>query len=188
MKPRTKVVSKFTVIEKPPPQAPVKKVEKKEVPPIKTNKKVTKKKVRAVYGLKKKSLKGPTKQTDGVKVKSGNTLAKTPDKKILKAGEENLPTPSEEYLVTEFPVLESEIIIDYPPEARKKGIEGTVVFQLLIDASGKVRKAEVLNGPGFGLTKAAFAAIYRFRFKPAKVGEKPVAVSIRYGYKFVLER
>jgi protein TonB len=85
-----------------------------------------------------------------------------------------------------MPSVAAEVRIPYPPEAREKKIEGKVVMELLIDAEGKVRNATIVSGPGYGLNEAALEAIYRFKFKPAEVEGKPVAVKIPYTYNFVL--
>jgi protein TonB len=61
------------------------------------------------------------------------------------------------------------------------------VMDILVDGAGTVREAKLVNGPGAGLDEAALEAVKRFRFKPAEVDGKPVAVRIRYAYRFVLE-
>ncbi|RYZ73549.1 MAG: energy transducer TonB, partial [Proteobacteria bacterium] len=54
--------------------------------------------------------------------------------------------------------------------------------------TGKVRQANLVSGPGYGMNEAALQAIGSFEFEPAQVGEQAVAVRIRYSYRFVLER
>jgi protein TonB len=98
-----------------------------------------------------------------------------------------LPSPADEFLVTSMPVLVSEVRIPYPEEAKKAGIEGPVVMDLLIDEQGKVRQVSLIKGPGFGLNDAALAAIKSFLFRPARIKDQSVAVKIRYTYRFVLE-
>ena len=64
----------------------------------------------------------------------GNTIAKKVDNKILKkSDEEALPIPKDEYLVTQMPRVISEFRQPYPIEAKKKGVEGKVVLEILID-------------------------------------------------------
>jgi protein TonB len=122
-------------------------------------------------------------------VKAGNTVAKTPDQERLRPEDEQaLPIPADEFLVTAMPKLLADRRVPYPPEAKKAGVQGAVVFDLLIDAAGKVREARLVQGPGFGLNEAAAAAVVELRFEPARVEEKPVAVRIRYAYRFVLEK
>lgn len=99
-----------------------------------------------------------------------------------------LPVAADELQVTEMPRLLSEVRIPYPAEARARGIEGTVKVDLLIDESGVVRDSKIIEGPGHGLNEAALRAIEKFRFAPALIEEKPVAVRVRYSYRFVLDR
>ena len=100
---------------------------------------------------------------------------------------DSLPIPADDFLVSSMPQLMSEIRIQYPDEAKKAGIEGPVVMDLLIDAQGSVRQVSLIKGPGFGLNEAALAAIKDFKFRPAKIKDQAVAVKIRYTYRFVLE-
>jgi protein TonB len=148
---------------------------------------------RAVFGISRRTLtEQPSENAPAgpaVEVKAGNTLATAPDDKKLEPGDETaLPIPTEEYLVTQMPILDEEIRIPYPAEARSKGIEGPVAMDILIDEEGKVRDVRLLDGPNHGLNEAAMEAGKRLRFKPARIHERAVAVRIRYVYRFVLER
>lgn len=144
---------------------------------------------RKVFGVTKKSIVDEGTSSSNVEVKQGNTLATTPDNEKLKDGDaDSLPIPTDEYLVDRMPSLLSEVRIPYPKEAREKGIAGTVVMELLIDANGKVREVRLVNGPGFGLNEAAVAAVWSFRFSPAQAGGQAVAVRTSYRYNFVLEK
>ncbi len=140
---------------------------------------------REVFGISPKSVTSG----QGEEVKAGNTVAKAPDEEKLKPGDaESLPVPSEDYLVTSMPVLKNEVRVPYPPESRKRGIQGAVVMNLLIDESGKVREVTLIEGPNTEMNMAATAAARGFQFTPALIQNKPVAVRIRYIYRFVLER
>jgi protein TonB len=140
---------------------------------------------REVFGISPRSVTSD----QGEEVKAGNTVAKEPDREILKPGDpEMLPIPSEEYLVTSMPELKSDVRVPYPPEARTRGIQGAVIMNLLIDETGKVREVSLVEGPHAELNTAAMTAARDFQFAPAMIQKKPVAVRIRYVYRFVLER
>jgi protein TonB len=178
----TKEKIEIEVIEHPVAAAPQLNLDQ---PPPKTEPK--KEPVRKVFGLSKKAITsdepGP-----GVAVKAGNTVAVVPDHKQLKDSDaESLPIPTDEYLVNRMPSVIAEVRIPYPPEARAKKIEGKVVLDLLIDASGKVREAKLISGLGYGLDEAALNAISQFKFQPAEVDGKPVAVRIPFTYNFLLK-
>lgn len=64
----------------------------------------------------------------------------------------------------------------YPEEARMARIQGVVILQTIIDALGKVNDVRVLKGLPSGLTEAAVEAVSQWRFNPATLDGKPVAV------------
>jgi protein TonB len=142
---------------------------------------------KAIFGLSRQAFTAAD-PSAGVEVKAGNTVAKEQDNLKLNADDPtSLPIPTDEFLVTAMPRLKSEYRIPYPVSAKKAGVEGPVVMELLIDSQGQVRQATLLSGPGFGLNEAALEAVKRFEFTPAQVQNENVAVKIRYTYRFVLE-
>ncbi len=93
----------------------------------------------------------------------------------------------EEYEAAEMPVLLNEVKIPYPIYAKTRRIQGPVVFDLIISSSGTVKEAIPVSSPDPELTQAALAAVLQFKFKPARYGDKSVAIKIRYTYRFVLQ-
>jgi TonB family protein len=71
--------------------------------------------------------------------------------------------------------------VDAPPPvytetARKARIQGVVIVQAIIDKSGNVTNVKVLKGLPMGLEQSAVDAVKRWRFRPATLNGKPVAV------------
>ena len=64
----------------------------------------------------------------------------------------------------------------YPEEARQGRVQGVVILQTIIDTSGEVTNVRVLKGLPSGLTEAAVEAVRQWRFRPATLKGKPVAV------------
>lgn len=64
----------------------------------------------------------------------------------------------------------------YTEEARMARIQGVVILQTIIDAAGQVTDIRVLKGLPSGLTEAAVEAVSQWRFRPATLEGKPVAV------------
>jgi TonB family protein len=64
----------------------------------------------------------------------------------------------------------------YPEEARQARIQGVVILQTIIDTVGNVTDVRILKGLPSGLTEAAVEAVSSWRFKPATLDGKPVAV------------
>jgi TonB family protein len=62
----------------------------------------------------------------------------------------------------------------YSDEARKLGLEGEVLVEVVFLASGSVRVVRVRNGLGHGLDEAAIRAAEQIRFKPALQDGIPV--------------
>lgn len=140
-----------------------------------------------VFGVSRKAITA-TDSSEGIAVKAGNTVAKEQDDLKLKDDDQDsLPIPADEFLVSSMPVLLNSVKIPYPTEARKAQVEGPVIMDVLIDQEGKVRKVDLVSGPGFGLNEAAIEAMKTFQFRPAMVGDQKVAVKIRYTYRFKLE-
>jgi protein TonB len=75
---------------------------------------------------------------------------------------------------------------EYPVEARRKNVSGTVTVEIEIDEDGKVASARAASGPD-ALRAAAVKAAYKARFKPAMVEGKPVKFSAALTYQFVID-
>lgn len=72
----------------------------------------------------------------------------------------------------------------YPRAARLARQEGVVILRALLDRGGLVREVEVLRGAPLGLTEAAAAAVWQWRYEPALLHGRPVevylTVTVRY--------
>ena len=61
----------------------------------------------------------------------------------------------------------------YTEEARSKKIEGEVLLEVVLEATGKIRVLKVVRGLGHGLDDAAVRAAEQIRFKPAMRDGQP---------------
>jgi periplasmic protein TonB len=73
----------------------------------------------------------------------------------------------------------------YPPIARKAGVSGAVMIQVLISEQGRVISAEVQSGHLL-LNDAALQAAKRWIFKPTELSGVPVKVQGVLKFNFVL--
>jgi TonB family protein len=64
----------------------------------------------------------------------------------------------------------------YSKEARNAKLSGAVVLQVVVDATGNVRDAKVVQSLGLGLDEKAIETIRTWRFKPAMRNGSPVNV------------
>ncbi|ESQ79030.1 energy transducer TonB [Asticcacaulis sp. YBE204] len=76
----------------------------------------------------------------------------------------------------------------YPPQAKARHEEGTVVLRLQVRGDGSVGDVQIKQSSGsMRLDNAAAAAVQRWRFKPATQGGKPVdswaTVPITFGFR-----
>ncbi len=75
---------------------------------------------------------------------------------------------------------------DYSEEGRKVKAQGVVVLWVGIGPDGRVRDVRVQRSLGYGLDERAVDAVRRWRFKPATVDDRPVAVQINVEVRFRL--
>lgn len=81
-----------------------------------------------------------------------------------------------------------EIMPVYPEEARRRGIEGSVMVALHIDETGAVREVEVLESTPPGVFEAAVIAAYgQARFQPAVRAGRAVRYLGKYRVEFALQ-
>src|SRR3954464_11228931 len=86
------------------------------------------------------------------------------------------------------PILLRYVRAGYTNGARKAGIEGTVVMEAVIRASGDVADVRVTHSldPLYGLDAQAIAAVKQWRFRAALKAGKPVEVRMECEMRFKL--
>lgn len=89
--------------------------------------------------------------------------------------------------ISQMPKVLREIKPKYPEEARRLGIEGSVILLLEIDENGNVSSAKILKKMGYGMDEEAIKAAYQLKFAPALAGKTPVRAKIKYTFTFILE-
>jgi protein TonB len=99
----------------------------------------------------------------------------------------DLPEPEFRIDYEEPPVAINKIKPVYPPMARIGQIEGTVYVIAYIDETGRVVKVEIGGSIHESLDKAALEAVKQWRFNPAKMRDKPVAVMVGIPVTFRLK-
>jgi protein TonB len=100
------------------------------------------------------------------------------------------PGPSTGYpmLMVKPPEVVYSIRPLYTEPARRAGVEGVVILELVIDTEGAVQSVKVLRGLPLGLTKSAVRAAEQWRFKPCFFNERPTSVRFVLTVSFNIAR
>ena len=135
------------------------------------------------------SMESTSQQGAGPAVPVGNTLQTEPgDKAPALAKPKPLAAPAPVHEVTEMPVMKGQCRGEYTEEARRVGVEGVVVLDLIVGLDGRTREIKVLQGLGHGLDEAAVEALRSCQFKPGRKGNEAVAVRLRsFKVRFFLD-
>ncbi len=87
------------------------------------------------------------------------------------ATEEPVPEDPQVAVVEKEPVVDMASLrdaIQYPEQAKRIGVEGTVVVRALIDANGRIKQAEIYASDHAMLENAALDGVRKARFTPAE--------------------
>ena len=77
--------------------------------------------------------------------------------------------------------------VNYPERARKRGVQGSVIVEFIVNEKGRAEQISVVRGIGHGCDGAAKNAVKRAKFKPGKDSNgEPVAVIMRLPISFRL--
>jgi TonB family protein len=84
------------------------------------------------------------------------------------------------------PRLLREVKADYTEDARKRGLAGDVVLEIVVRHDGTVGDVRVLKGLGGGLNERAVQAVRQWRFEPARRQGAAVDVIVEVAVEFSL--
>ena len=84
------------------------------------------------------------------------------------------------------PEILREVKADYTEEARRQGVAGEVVLEIVVRRDGSVGDVRLLKGLPNGLNDRAMAAVRQWRWAPAKRLGQPVDVIVEVAVEFKL--
>jgi protein TonB len=84
------------------------------------------------------------------------------------------------------PRLLREVKADYTDDARRRGITGDVVLEIVVRRDGSVGDVTLLQGLGAGLDQRAIAAVRQWKFSPARRRGEAVDVIVEVAVEFTL--
>ncbi len=168
---------------KPPPEPPKEELPPppNDAPPPEPNKPAP-----LVVGISMSS----TTAAGGFAAPVGNTVyGKTSNKAVAPEEVKAYAAPKymPAYQVDSAPSLVGECPGIYTEEAKRLGIEGSVLLSVLIDIDGVVKTVKVIRGLGYGLDEAAQAQLRKCKFEPARKGGEAVSTEIKYNFRFLLD-
>ena len=88
------------------------------------------------------------------------------------------------YRVEKRPEFIHKASLEYPSQAKRMKVEGTVILEADIDSEGEVVQLRVIKAAGFGFEEAAIAMLEESSFTPAIMNGKSVGVRMRFTIKF----
>jgi protein TonB len=84
------------------------------------------------------------------------------------------------------PRLLREVRADYTDEARRAGVTGEVLLEIVVRSDGSVGDVKLLRGLDGGLDQRAIDAVRQWRFAPARLKGAPVDVVVEVSVEFKL--
>jgi len=98
------------------------------------------------------------------------------------------PGPSPSGIKEAIPLYRENPPPRYPRIARRKGYEGTVVLEVLVNIEGKVAECRIIRSCGHSvLDEAAVKSIRNWLFEPGMRGEKKVEMWVKVPIRFQLK-
>lgn len=87
-----------------------------------------------------------------------------------------------------MPELKKFVNAQYPDSLLTKNIQGTVTLELLVNDSGHVDSAHIIQSLHPALDSLACSAALKFIFSPGIAEDKPVPVYLTYNYNFSIDQ
>jgi TonB family protein len=123
-------------------------------------------------------------------VKETAPLSTSSEKEEGKVEERNIEEPENKiyHLSSDItpPTLVKKVDPQYPRIDRQNRIQGTVIIMMTIDKDGSVKETRVLRSVNERIDNEAVAAVKQWKYKPALLKGKPVAVYKLIGIVFKL--
>ena len=91
-------------------------------------------------------------------------------------------------VIEAVPLYKVNPLPEYPRMARKRGYQGTVVLEVLVDQNGRVGDLRLFTSSGYSiLDKKAMASVKGWLFEPAMKGDKKLDMWVRVPVRFELK-
>ena len=96
--------------------------------------------------------------------------------------------PSAQIIREAIPVYRKNPPPQYPRVARRRGYQGTIVLEVLVNREGRVEKLRVFQSSGYTvLDKSAIRSVKGWLFEPGRRGDEKVAMWVKLPVRFQLK-
>jgi len=104
------------------------------------------------------------------------------------AGEKAGPVPSTEETTQATPAYRKNPRPEYPRMAKRRGYQGTVLLEVLVNKAGKVNDLRILQSSGYRiLDRSALQSVKTWLFEPGSIGDQKVDMWVRVPVRFELK-
>lgn len=103
-------------------------------------------------------------------------------------GEKAAAVPAAEKMVKARPAYRDNPRPDYPDLAKRRGHEGTVLLEVMVNSSGKVEELRIVKSSGYPvLDSSAMTSVKAWLFEPGSIGGRKVDMWVRVPVRFELK-
>ena len=184
-KPKSRIVT-MTLVSRQPKKAESKPVANKHVPVNRNKKKAEKKKLLAKPEKKKHVIRSSNAAKNNFTQEPARDILK--DRSSAEANQSFLDSQGFNSVKKAIPIYDKNPSPEYPLIARRRGFQGTVVLEVMVDRNGRVGDLKVFKSSGYKvLDRAASASVREWMFKPAIKGNEKIEMWVRVPVCFQLK-
>ena len=107
---------------------------------------------------------------------------------VPEKGEKVASIPAAKKMIKARPAYRQNPNPEYPKIAKRRGYEGAVLLEVLVDSAGKVEDLRVLKSSGYRvLDRSAVKSVKNWLFEPGRIGDRKVEMWVRVPVRFELK-
>ncbi|MCK4618943.1 MAG: energy transducer TonB [Desulfobacterales bacterium] len=184
-RPKSRIVT-MTLVSRQPKKAESKPVTNKHVSVDRNKKKAEKKKLLAKPEKKKHVIRSSNAAKNNLTQEPAIDILK--DRSSTEAKQSFSDSQGFNSVKKAIPIYDKNPSPKYPLIARRRGFQGTVVLEVMVDRNGRVGELRVLKSSGYKvLDRAASASVRDWIFKPAIKGNEKIEMWVRVPVRFKLK-
>jgi len=113
---------------------------------------------------------------------------KISDEGVVEETEEMVSISPEDVVREARPIYRKNPPPEYPKLARKRGYQGTVILEVLVDRKGRAADLRIFTSTGYPiLDRVAMESVKKWLFEPGMRGNKKVEMWVRVPIRFQLK-